>query len=147
MPALLAWEQFGETGYMRHLSTTGDLNLKIVHLEMLNIIIALKTWGGRWRHSIIDIFCDNLVVVQVVEIRKTKDSFLALCVRNIWLLTASLDIELNISHVPGIHNVIADTLSRVYSDKQVNLDLLSILQDNDIRERIPSHYFDLNSHL
>ena len=70
----------------------------------------------------------------MVETGKIKDSFLALCVRNIWLLTASLDIEISVSHVPGIHNVIADTLSRVYSDKQVNLDLLSILQDNYIWE-------------
>ena len=82
----------------------------------------------------------------MVETGKTKDSFLALCVRNIWLLTASLDIQLNISHVPGTHNVIADTLSRIYSDRLVNLDL-SILQDNYIWEHIPSHYFDLNLRL
>ena len=133
--------------YATTIHNCGDLNLKIVHLEMLNIIIALKTWGVKWRHSAIDIFCDNLGVVQVVETGKTKDSFLALCVRNIWLLTASLDIQLNISHVPGIHNVIADTLSRIYSDRPVNLDLLSILQDNYIWEHIPSHYFDLNLRL
>ena len=108
--------------YATPIHNCGDLNLKIVHLEMLNIIIALKTWGVKWRHSAIDIFCNNLGVVQVVETGKTKDSFLALCVRNIWLLAASLDIQLNISHVPGIHNVIADTLSRIYSDKPVNLD-------------------------
>ena len=50
----------------------GDLDRKIVHLEMLNIIIALKTWGVKWRHSTIDIFCDNLGVVQVVETGKQK---------------------------------------------------------------------------
>ena len=133
--------------YATPIHNCGDLNLKIVHLEMLNIIIALKTWGGKWRHSTIDIFCDNLGVVQLVETGRTKDSFLALYVRNIWLLTAYLDIELNISHVPGVHNVIADTLSRIYSDKPVNPDLLSILQDNYIWEHIPSHYFDLNLRL
>ena len=60
---------------------------------------------------------------------------------------ASLDITLNISHVPGIHNVIADTLSRIYSDKLVNPDLLGILQNNYILEHTPSHYFNLNLHL
>ena len=83
----------------------------------------------------------------MVETGKTKDAFLALCVRNIWLLTASLDIDLNISHVPGIHNVIADTLSRIYSAKPVNSEILSILQDNYIWEHIPSQYFDLNLHI
>ena len=65
--------------YATPIHNCGDLDLKIVHLEMLNIIIALKTWGVKWRHSAIDIFCDNLGVVQVVETVKTKDSFLALC--------------------------------------------------------------------
>ena len=133
--------------YATPIHNSGDLDLKILHLKMLNIIVPLKTWGIRWRHSAIDIFCDNLGVVQVVETGKTRDSFLALCVRNIWFLTASLDIQLNISHVPGIYNVIADTFSRVYSVKPVNLDLLSILQDNYIWEHIPRHYFDLNLQL
>ena len=47
----------------------------------------------------------------MVKTRKTKDSFLALCIRNIWLLTAAYDIELHIDHIPGSRNVIADTLS------------------------------------
>ena len=133
--------------YATPIHNCGGLDLKIVHLEMLNIIIALKTWGDKWRHSAIDIFCDNLGVVQVVKTGKTKDPFLALCVRNIWLLTASLDMQLNINHVPGICNVAADTFSRIYSDKPVNLDLLSILQVNYIWEHIANYYFDLNLQL
>ena len=34
--------------YATPIHNCGDLNLKIVHLEMLNIIIALKIWGGKW---------------------------------------------------------------------------------------------------
>ena len=30
----------------------------IVHLEMWNIVIALRMWGHLWRHSSIQIFCD-----------------------------------------------------------------------------------------
>ena len=37
--------------------------LKIVHLEILNIILALRTWGSYWQHHKIKIFCDNLAVV------------------------------------------------------------------------------------
>ena len=33
-----------------------DLDLKIVHLEMLNIVIALRTWGHWWQHSVITKF-------------------------------------------------------------------------------------------
>ena len=127
--------------YATPIHNCGDMDLKIIHLEMLNIVIALRTWGVYWRHSDIDIFCDNLGVVQVVETGKTRDQFLALCVRNIWLLTAVLDIQLNIYHVPGVHNVIADTLSRIYSKKLVNKDILQVLQDNYIWDHIPSQHF------
>ena len=133
--------------YATPIHNCGDFDLKIVHLEMLNIIIALKVWGSKWHHSVIDIYCDNLGVVQVVETGKTRDPFLAVSIQNIWLITASLDIQLNINHIPGVHNVIADTLSRIYSDKPANSELLSILQDNFIWEHIPSHYFDLNLQL
>ena len=133
--------------YATPIHNCGGLDLKIIHLEMLNIVIALRTWGNRWCHSAVDIYCDNLGVVQVVETGKTRDQFLALCVRNIWLLTASLDIQLHIYHVPGVHNGIADALSRIYSDKPVNRNILQDLQDNYTWDIIPSQYFDLNLHL
>ena len=41
--------------------------LKIVHLEMLNILVALRIWKEFWRHSTVKIFCDNKAVVQVSE--------------------------------------------------------------------------------
>ena len=124
-----------------------DLKLTIVHFEMLNIVIALRTWGHLWQHGSISIRCDNLRVVHVVKTGKTRDPILALCVRNIWLLTASYDIDLVITHIPGSKNVIADILSRLYSDKSVNHDILTDLQQNCTWDRIPANYFDLDTHL
>ena len=123
------------------------LKLPIVHFEMLNIVIALRTWGHLWQHGSISIRCDNLGVVQVVKTSKTRDPFLALCVRNMWLLTASHDIDLAITHTPGAKNVIVDTLSKLYSDKSVNHDILTDLQQNYTWDRIPANYFDLDTHL
>ena len=131
--------------YATPIHNCADLDLKIIHLEMLNIVIALRTWGHLWRHSVIKIFCDNLGVVQVVETGKTRDTFLGLCIRNVWLITATWDIQLQIKQ--GVHNVIADTLSRVYSDKPVNLTLLQELQEQYVWEHIPGHYFNLNLQL
>ena len=85
--------------YATPIHNCGDLELKIIHLEMLNIVIALRTWGTWWSHSNIKIFCDNLGVVQVVRTGKTRDPFLSLCIRNIWLLTALLDIQLDIFYI------------------------------------------------
>ena len=118
--------------------------LKIVHLEMLNIVLALRTWGPYWQHHRIKIFCDNLAVVQVVKSSKTKDKFLAACIRNIWLVSASNDIEIIIEHIEGKKNVIADLLSRLHSPAGVNNTLLTLLKQKYIWDKVDITKFDLN---
>ena len=55
-----------------------EFDLKIVHLEMWNIVLALKMWGHFWAHSSLTIYCDNHTVVQVMNFHRTKDPFLAM---------------------------------------------------------------------
>ena len=74
----------------------------------------------------------------MVKTGKTKDPFLTLCGRNIWLLTAFHDIDLQIHHVPGCHNIVADALSRVYSNSTVDDKILQKLREQYIGEQIPS---------
>ena len=124
-----------------------DFDTSIVHLEMLNIVVAPRVWGHFWQHSLITIFCDNQAVVSVVDTSKTRDPFLGLCIRNIWLLTARWDIQLLVKHIPGNKNYIADTLSRVYSNRPINWSLWQDIQHNCIRDEINYSHFDLNLHL
>ena len=49
-----------------------------------------------------------MAVAQVVGSGKTKDPYLAACLRNLWLLTASYDINLVVEHIQGTKNIIAD---------------------------------------
>ena len=113
------------TRYMTlHFFYIYDIPLKIVHLEMLNLVIALKLWARDWVHSAVKFYCDNPAVVQVVRTGKTRDNMLTRCLRNIWLITASHDTDLQIDHIQGRANKIADLLSRIYSPKTVNLKFL-----------------------
>ena len=95
-----------------------DLNLNITQLEMINVLIALRVWAPLWAHFTVRFSCDNLAVVQVVTTSKTKDSFLNACLRNIWLVTASYDIDLSIDHIQGTKNIIADAQSRILFSKK-----------------------------
>ena len=121
--------------------------LTIVHLEMFNVLLALRVWGQHWRHSSVKIFCDNHSVVQVVKNGKTRDPFLALCIRNIWLHTALYDVHLIIEHIAGKENRIADTLSRIHSNKLVDENILKHLVKNYHWEPIFHSYFDLTLHI
>ena len=72
----------------------------------------------------------------MVESGKTKEPYLAACIRNIWLLTATYDINLMVQHIRGTHNVIADCLSRLYSDKPTDLHLINMLQENYVWDKV-----------
>ena len=39
----------------------------IVHLEILNIVVAVKIWASHWADKKIQIFCDNMAVVNVLN--------------------------------------------------------------------------------
>ena len=96
-------------------------NYTIVHLEILNIVVALKIWGDIWKNRVINIKCDNMAVVEVLKSGKARDPILATCARNIWLLTAIFNIQLTVTHIPGVQNAVADLLSRWQgTDYQVN---------------------------
>ena len=57
-----------------------------------------------------------MAVVDVLTSGKTKDSTLALCACNIWLLSAIYNISIHIEHIPGKNNIVADLLSRFKFD-------------------------------
>ena len=119
-------------------------DLKIVHLEMINILVALRLWGTFWKHSTVKIFCDNQAVVQVVATSKTKDPCLAACIRHIWLVCAHHDIKIQIEHIQPNKNTEADLLSRIYSHKQVDTQLYNHLIENYIWDTVPVQYLSLD---
>ena len=94
----------------------GFLNFDIVHLEMLNILVAVRVWARYWAKHKILIHCDNQAVVAIMESARTRDLTLAAICRNIYMECAKFDIELHTTNIPGKKNVIADALSRLSID-------------------------------
>ena len=88
------------------------MNWTIVHLEMINILLALRLFHNQWTSKKALIHCDNQAVVTVLNTGKTRDPFLAACARNVWYITAVNDIDACFSHIRGVDNVVADILSR-----------------------------------
>ena len=72
------------------------------------------------------------------------DPFLGVCIRNIWLITAIHDIDLEVKHIQGTKNVLADVLSRIYSDKGISQNLFQMLKDSYIWEDTHHSLFHLS---
>ena len=73
----------------------GYLGMDIVHLEMLNILVATQVWKAKWGRKRILIHSDNSAVVSVLNTGKTQDQVLAALARNIAMEAAAANIHLN----------------------------------------------------
>ena len=89
-----------------------DQQLPIHKLEMLAVLLAVRIWGRYCGGMKIQIYCDNEACVQVINSSRTKDSFFATCLRELWLEVATFGFELRAVHLPGEENRVPDWLSR-----------------------------------
>ena len=89
-------------------------NYVYTHLEILNIVVALKIWGQAWANKSIEIRCYNWTVVEVLSLGRARDNIMATCARNIWLLAGMYNINVIVTHIRGCDNCVADLLSRWY---------------------------------
>ena len=86
--------------------------LPIHQLEFLAVLLGARIWGHKFSGLKIRIYCDNQAVVDVINSSKTKDSFMATCLRELWLVVSTNEFELRAVHLPGEDNRVADWLSR-----------------------------------
>ena len=120
----------------------------IAHLEMLNVVVAVKVWGERWRGSRVRVDCDNMVVCLALQSGRSRDAYLQHCTREVFLWVASNDIELVAVHRPGVTLIRADALSRQHKSsthRQIVLNDASLRKAD--RVRVPEGFFQLRSEL
>ena len=124
----------------------GYKNMTIVHLEMINIVLALKVFGPMWRDKRIVIRCDNDAVVKVLSHGRARDPFLAACAQNVWFLTADTDINVPFVHVLGKHNQVTDLLSRWTGSLNDQQKLLNFVQ-HPVWMHIGVQMLDIDYHI
>ena len=120
----------------------------IAHLELLNIVVALKVWRLQWAGHRVRIFCDNTVACLAVGSGRSRDDFVQMCVRELFLLTAASDIELYVVHRPGVELSRADALSRLHTaQRYVDFVGRDAVLSRAERIAVPEKYFDIENKL
>ena len=94
------------------LSDIVEQELPIHCLEMLAVLLAVRMWGCHLQGLKIQIYCDNQPAVQVINSGRTKDPFMASCIRELWLEVSKYGFQLRAVHLPGEDNRVPDWLSR-----------------------------------
>ena len=121
-------------------------NLAITQLEMLNILVALRIFSTFWQGQRIQVKCDNMAVVQVLQTGKARDPFLGACARNIWMEAAKADIDIVYTHIQGRKNVVADLLSR-WKNTQSHHQILCQHVNNPIWMVIPHNVLEIDNEI
>ena len=93
----------------------------ILHFKVVNICVALRLWAHCWAHKKIQIFCDNLAVLNALNSVVIQDNILMDCAHTLWTIAAQHDITLVYKHIYGINNKYAYCLSR-WAKRQIALE-------------------------
>ena len=87
-------------------------NWHIAAKELVPIIMAAVLWGQKWKGNRVVARCDNTAVVTVLNSRYAKDVVLMRMLRCLFFVEAHFQFSLTASHIPGVHNNLADDLYR-----------------------------------
>ena len=117
---------------------------QIAHLELLNVVVAVKVWQEQWAGSRVKVSCDNMNACLAIQSGRSRDPFVQSCVRELFFVTARRDIELWAVHCPGKDMGRADALSRMHlAQKYVDIVNNDTALQRAHRVRVPRGTFSL----
>ena len=108
------------------------------HLELLNLVVAIKVWSKIWAGHRIQIRCDNINTCIAVMKGKSKVPYMQSCLREIYQLVAANDIDLDVVYTPGLEIVLADALSR----EHLSIEYKNIVKDSKSIENATRLYLE-----
>ncbi|XP_020607313.1 uncharacterized protein LOC110045990 [Orbicella faveolata] len=85
--------------------------------ELFPIYLACVLWGPTWSGKRILMWYGNQSVVAILNSKHCKSPRIMDLVRSITLLTLSNNFTISATHIPGLDNAIADSLSRFQMDR------------------------------
>ena len=94
--------------------TAAQLERSIQWRELYPIVLAAAVWGHRWCTLRIRLLCDNLAIVRCLISGSSHCPHVMSLLRSLFLLTAKYNFTISAQHIPGTHNVIADSLYRFH---------------------------------
>ena len=85
--------------------------------ELFAIVAACYTWGQNWAGKRIVFTTDNLPITDVWKKGSTSSTSLMFLTRALYLFAAQAQFSIAFKFIPGVDNLIADSLSRFQMDQ------------------------------
>lgn len=105
------WHIYRGNGARTDDQTNGGL------LELFPILVPTKIWGEGLSNQRVRFMCDNLGVVQVVNRQSANYPPVVRLLRHLVLKGLEFNAQFTAIHLPGVCNLIADSLSRFQGER------------------------------
>ena len=122
MPYILTQPQLGYGGFFHNrwfqavwpteLVLKDNKQLSMAYLELYPIVVAAMLWGSEWNGKRILFYCDNLTTVFIINKGRSQAQPIVKLMRCLTWCAAKGNFFITAKHIPGVHNDIADALSR-----------------------------------
>ncbi|KAI0216052.1 hypothetical protein LSAT2_031886, partial [Lamellibrachia satsuma] len=86
--------------------------LSMAFLELYPIVVASMLWGSEWEGKKILFYCDNEATVHIINKGRSQAQPIMKLMRRLTWCAAKGNFIITAKHIPGVHNDIADALSR-----------------------------------
>jgi len=103
------WGAYGSGRWIQSHWSPSQNNMDITWKELF---AAVHTWGPSWSRQKILFHCDNQAVVEIWERGSTRVPHTMGLVRLLYFCASHYNINVCVTHIPGVCNNIADSLSR-----------------------------------
>ena len=80
--------------------------------ELVPIVLATSLWGKEWQGQLVQVWCDNSAVVNIVNHRSSREKQSIHLARCLAFIKAKFDLDPRAAHIKGSDNDKADALSR-----------------------------------
>ncbi len=110
-----------------------NTNLSISQLEMVNAMAAVRIYAKDMTKRVVRLRCDNSATVSVLATGKGKCPILLACARAVWKCTAEHDIVLQVKHIVGKDNSLADQLSRAHLTRNAYTGVLTRAKEENAK--------------
>ena len=105
------------------------------------LLISIRLWGSTWSGSAVELFVDNTAVCQTCTNQKPSDPTMAAFLREFLYLVVLFKFHPIVLHIGTKENVIADYLSRNFSQEEAKIFFRSHNMENMSLRQVPDHMF------
>lgn len=114
------WDgRWGYVHYPTDFPQSQDLHINIK--EVMSAVFAAREWAPLWSGTCVIFGTDNITARSALRSKTSKNPIIMSAIRELFALSIVYDFDFDAFYIPGVHNSLADAISRIHQPGQLHL--------------------------